>query len=314
MVRRHPLYIVTLEAEMAPAGRTRLIELLLADRPTAPRPPNDAPIEEILGRVIARAQDAWPTSKIEVAPFLRYLGDQLPEQGAVLDFFNSAHIDDLILCYACSKKDPQALAALERTYFPAVVRHLTHSGASSALAEEAQQLLRVRLYMARADGPPQILRYDGRGPLVSWLRVVAVRILRDLQRAQKKGQVELGARPLPNPDEPGPESRYAKRRQKNVFEAAFGQSLASLSAQDRVILRLYFLEDLASDAVGKVLHVDGSTVRRRVAQLKQTLLKRTRKALAVDLGLHRSEVESVLALARSQLEISICRLLKSDQS
>jgi RNA polymerase sigma-70 factor len=282
--------------------------LLLPHLPPARRPSAGAALETRLEEVCARARAAWPRVELDPAGFLRYLAERLPEDRAVLEALGEVQIEDLALAYACSRGDRLALNLFDRQLLPQVAVFLTQSGATAQLVEEVKQALRIRLFVDRDDGARSITRYAGRGPLAVWLRVVAIRILRDLLRSQKiAASVSQAEGKVGGSD---PERIYVRRRRSRAFEQAFEKAMASVAPEERHILGLYFLEGLSTDAIGKLLRVDGSTVRRRIARIRESIFRATRRILAQELRLGASEVESILAVAPSQLDVSVCRFLR----
>jgi RNA polymerase sigma-70 factor, ECF subfamily len=72
--------------------------------------------------------------------------------------------------------------------------------------DELQQMLREKLFLPRAELPPKIAEYSGRGDLRNWVRVVISRTLVDLARGrrevpvQDEVMVDLAAGPLADPE------------------------------------------------------------------------------------------------------------------
>jgi RNA polymerase sigma-70 factor (ECF subfamily) len=289
-----------------------LYRLFVAHFPTA-RPAYDPDVERALADLLRRARTAWPALALPTEPLLAYVAARIPSGETTAAAMAAVHIEDLALAFACSRGQADALAIVEARFLPQVARYVAHTGATESMVSEVQQQLRVRLFVGERRAP-EILDYAGRGPLGAWLRSAAIRMVRGLQRSRRK---EVGPDALERlPRHPGedPERDHLKRRYARALDAVLARVLADLPANERSILALHFLEGLSTDAIGKLYRVDGSTIRRRVAKLRQGILKLARRDLARELKLDRSEVESVLRLARSQLEVSVSRLLKQPRS
>jgi len=215
-----------------------------------------------------------------------------------------AHVEDLFVAFGCISHDREAIAALERelVQVPAWVGSID---SSSSFADEIAQTLRTKLLVGDA---PKIASYEGRGALGAWLRLVAVRAARDLVRARKPEAALDDRMKAPAED---PELAFLKTHYAGVFREALESTVRGLDAETRAILKLHFLDGVKSADIGALYRVDGSTIRRRVAQAREDILKDTRKRLATSLKLDAEEVDSVLALIESRLEASISRFLRT---
>jgi RNA polymerase sigma-70 factor (ECF subfamily) len=293
--------------EMKPA---KLARLFVVHFPT-PIPDDLRVLEATLADLLARSHAAWPDFALEPAPLLRYLAERISPAVALTAALASVHIEDLALAYACGRRDARAIAIVESTFLPKVARYIAHTGASDAMVSEAEQLLRVRLFVGQGGSAPEIMSYTGRGALGAWLRVVAVRIVRGLQRTQRRFAAWTPGEAAAADKAPAdPERQYIKKRYARAIDAVLARVLENLPAKERSILSLHFLDGLSTDAIGKLFHVDGSTIRRHVAKIRQGIMTQARRELAKELRLQRSELESVLRLARSQLEVSVSRALQ----
>src|SRR5262249_12507693 len=128
---------------------------------------------------------------VDEAAFARWID----ERGAAA----ALHGSDLYLACACASGDEQALAAFERRYIAEVPAFLARTGPSASLIGDVRQRLRERLFVAVDGKRTKICEYSGRGPLASWLRVVALRAAANLRRSDRDHQ--------PLDDESGPPSQ-----------------------------------------------------------------------------------------------------------
>lgn len=242
--------------------------------------------------LLARARAAWPQLKVDGAAFLKHLAAR---PGAV-------HVEDLYLAFACQLGLPSALTAFEEKHLSQVASFL--DGPARTQADEVRQLLRVRLFVAK-----QISTYSGRGALGGFVRVAAVRMARDVQRGKANAEGAGDSDELPV-DSPDPELAYLKKRHAADFKRAFQTTLAALPDEDRNILSLSLFDALTTEAIGQLYRVDGSTIRRRLAKMRQTILDETLRLLTERLKLKPAELDSLLQVVRSQLDLSIRRALK----
>jgi len=249
--------------------------------------------------------EAWPG--VDVAPekvvdFVRSrLGDTDLEE---------VHGPDLYLACGCLYGSPSAIEAFEHGFLSHVPDFIRRIDRSEAVAQEVQQILRERLLVGTASSPPRIADYAGRGPLMSWLRVVAVRVALELQRSRKptipsdEGQAEG----LPATDDP--ELDYLRVRYGTEFREAFTESLTALDPKQRTILQLYLVDGLNIERIGQVYQVHRATVARWIAGTRDELYDETRRRLREKLHLDAAEFESLVRLVRSQLDVSVRRILE----
>jgi RNA polymerase sigma-70 factor (ECF subfamily) len=271
-----------------------------------------ARLDEELRRVVALAHAAWPGLRLPPATFLPYVAARLPPGRDPAASLGELHAGDLYLACACAAGREDALALFETHFLSEVASYLGREAATSDVAAEVRQLLRQRLFVAEGPAPPKIASYSGRGPLGGWLRMTAIRVARNLRRTEKghrpidgDGALQLRA---PGRD---PELAYLTRRYSREFRAAFQKVLAELGPDERTILRLYFLDGLTVRALGELYHVNASTVSRRIAQAREKIRAETRRLLAGQLAVGPAELDSVLRLVDTQLELSLPRLLKT---
>src|SRR5215813_3825686 len=73
--------------------------------------------------------------------------------------------EELYLACACALADPAALSAFERRYFPVIPAALSRLALGRDEIAEVEQQLRVRLFVAEADGVARVVAYAGQGQL-----------------------------------------------------------------------------------------------------------------------------------------------------
>jgi RNA polymerase sigma-70 factor (ECF subfamily) len=196
---------------------------------------------------------------------------------------------DLELARGCARGDGEALAMFEREIVPALSRAL----ASFADRDEVIQVLRERMLA----GERGISAYDGRAPLVVWLRVCATRIaLRAREREQRVEPVDDRRLDELVPGVADPQLAYLRRVYGASFHAAFAAAVASLPPRDRNLLRLSVTDGLGIDQLAAIFHVHRATAARRLEHARQTLVTSTRDRMRATLAISESELESILRL------------------
>ncbi len=263
----------------------------------------------LLASHLETGRAAWPSVALEPEAFMRHLARHLPPEDTLADALRQLHGADLYLACACAAGDSQALLAFERHVLQKVPSRLGQL--TGTTVDEVLQVLRQRLLLGRGDTPPRIADYSGRGPLLAWVRIIAVRILGEL--ASQDGRQELFAEPpealarMLAPDDP--ERALAQADSRHVLTEALQAALAALNERERGLLRLHHLHGLTMDRLATMYGESRSTVARRVAQARERLLKLTRAQLATRLKLDGHELESLLGLVNSRLDVSLHRLM-----
>jgi RNA polymerase sigma-70 factor (ECF subfamily) len=70
------------------------------------------------------------------------------------------------------------------------------------------------------------------------------------------------------------------------------------------VLRLHVLDGVSIDDIAPMFSVHRATIARWIAAAKQTVLDRTRKRLMQDLRLPAADVDSLIRLVQSRIELS----------
>jgi RNA polymerase sigma-70 factor (ECF subfamily) len=247
---------------------------------------------EALQAILAEGRAAWPDIELDEARFVAHL------EGADLGEART-HAAELYLACACAAGDPRALARFDERYLAAIAGHLRRFG---DLAPDVLQELRTRLYLTVDGQPPRLRSYAGVGTLLGWLKMTAVRLAIDLQRARGRGGEEV-AGDVPDPVDP--ELAFIKNRYRGDFQAAVRAALARLDVKERSVLRLYLVDRLNIGEIGAILHVHRATVARWIATFRERVREETGRQLHERLGGSASEIESLIRLLDSELEVSL---------
>jgi RNA polymerase sigma-70 factor (ECF subfamily) len=247
------------------------------------------------------ARGTWPGIELDGSAFAAYVRERAAP---------TLHAADLYLACACARGDKTALAAFDRDHLARVGDFVKRVDPSAAFADEVRQVLRHKLFVRDGESRAKIADYTGRGPLGGWLRIAAIRVARDLQRGQgRRAHHERGSDGDVRPPSPDPELQLVKGRYAGEFRTAFQTTLESLSAKERSVLSLYFLEGMTTSAIGALYRVEGATVRHWIKQMRAKILEETRRLLSARLELT-GDLDSILKLVESQLDLSISRLLR----
>jgi RNA polymerase sigma-70 factor (ECF subfamily) len=222
---------------------------------------------------------------------------------------DSEHADDLRTAWAAGRGDPAALRRVDALIaeIAAAVRRID---GSPAFVDEVRQSLRVRLLVAEPGAAPRIAGYGGKGPLAAWIRAAAIRVAIDLKRRvtpELPGDDLLGDLVSSEPD---PALRHLKSLHRADFQAALEEALGALPDRQRAVLRLHHVDGLRLAEIGRLYRVHESTVSRWLARAAEEVADQTRRRLTERLSLSGSSLDSLARLVRSQLDLSIARILR----
>jgi RNA polymerase sigma-70 factor, ECF subfamily len=266
----------------------------------------------ILAAAMADASAQWPGVVIEPERYAAHVAERVPEGQPVEQSLTSMALADLYLACAAAASDPLALEALDQLIARAVGMAGDVARAPAAARDEAAQVVRTLLLVPRPERPPAVLDYTGRGPLGGWLRIIASReVVRLVKRDGR--QVELGDALLADHalGADDPVLRGLKERYREELADAFRAALAALGPKERTLLRYQLVDGLSIDDIGAILRVHRATAARRLGRVRDTLVADTRGRLAERLRLGDDEVQSIIRLVQSELDVSIIRHLRT---
>jgi RNA polymerase sigma-70 factor, ECF subfamily len=219
-------------------------------------------------------------------------------------------VADLYLACACARGVAPAVEAFARTILREVDAHVASFDRSAAFADEVRQDLAARLLVAAPGARPKLDDYAGRAPLSAWVRVAAIRTALNLCRRKAFSTEVADDRVLAQHAASGDvEAEHIRQLYRLPFETAIGEALASLSTRDRTLLRLRMVEGMEVEAIATMYGVHRTTVTRWIGACRDQLLAETRRILRDEVGLTIAEIDSLAGLVRSQLHLSLARLL-----
>ncbi|MDC3952909.1 sigma factor-like helix-turn-helix DNA-binding protein [Polyangium jinanense] len=261
----------------------------------------------------AAGRTAWPELGLDDCVFLAHLDRHLaaaPDPEAALARIRA---DDFYLACACAAGSPGAVAELERRFGSVIDAVAARFAPSEDRRAELRQILRERLFVAGPGAEPRIAGYSGRGFLENWLRVAAVRAFVNAAESERR-EIEAGGDALEAvADGHDVELDFLKVHYRDAFRVAFAHAIAQLAPAERLVLRLSVLDGLGCDEVAACLGVHRATAARRTVQARQRLVDATRVELARSLRTSGTELDSILRLVESNLDLSLSRLLAREE-
>jgi RNA polymerase sigma-70 factor (ECF subfamily) len=258
-------------------------------------------------RGLVAARRAWPDFSLDSPALETFARARLDPRDPVAAAAQLHWADLAIACVSLGGARA-ALEMLDRRYLHPLVTELRRTPRHAAHVDEAAQHLRERLWVAQDGRPARLSEYAGRGPLAGWLRVALLREVSNARRsAAPRGtplhpDVSVGAAV-------SPELQVLRARDQAVLEGALRQAVAALTAEERTLLRLHFIDGLGLDRLSRLFQIHRATAARRLAVARKRLREETVARIKLDLRLDTVELESWIGLVRSHLGLSVGALI-----
>jgi RNA polymerase sigma-70 factor, ECF subfamily len=278
--------------------------------PAARRGTDRAELEALLAGQLAEAEARWPEVSVDRRRFVTHWAAQLGRAGDVGAALEQLHLSDLYLAFACAEGDTCALRSFG-TLLSSVAGAVRSVDGAPSFVDEILQRLRTRVLVPEDGRSARILDYAGRGSLENWLRAGALRLALNARRDARRGPEPLPDASLWEPAAPTVERTLELLR--GQYAAEFGSALrdafGSLEPGERNVLRMHFLEGLSLNQIAAMYQVNKSTISRRMAKARETLLERTRAQLERALALPAKELDSLLEQLGPRLDLSLSSVL-----
>ena len=297
---------------------------------TVPAEKHSNVIYEATVRLISRASNARGLDADAVNARVRpsvekYLlrDDAKPSAADIAAFVNEIHADDLCLIVACERNDENAWEDLVANYDSVVKSAARKIGSSAEDADELASSIWAELYGLRQDESgmrkSKLAYYSGRGSLGGWLRAIISQMAVDRFRKQSRLVQIEETREFENLAEESsnnsgnehivshaenPEELYSEQQTADDVAEALQSAVASLEAEDRLILKMYYFDDLKLKDIAAVFGYHEATASRKLVRVQTEIRKSVEKALKTRHGWSDSEVRRHLSDTAAGLGIS----------
>jgi RNA polymerase sigma-70 factor (ECF subfamily) len=250
-------------------------------------------------RVCADARSVWPDIALDVATFTTYLEEHVPPNA------DGIHLDQLYLACACARGDRAAIARVDADYVSQLGPILADFEHPVASADDALQVVRLRLLLGDGERPPRIAEYRGVSDLATWIKVAAVRISIGARRSRRAERAAIDEVALDLPTEvSSPELTTLKHSYRAEFKSAFQLGFRELSARERNLIRLQMIDRLSIDRIGALYGVHRATAARWVARARKHLVSQVKRQLRQQLQVSRAELDSIMRIIHSEIDVS----------
>ena len=267
--------------------------------------PGASALEEAIRALWVRGRAGHPELDVADTAFAAHLA----ACGAALD--PGTHAEDLYLACAGLGGAAAAVSKLRRIHRPVLASYLRRIDGSPAFVDEVEQQVWDALLVGGAGARPKLGSYSGQGQLAGWIGIAAQRIalmVRRHEAAQERAHDGAAAEARLLSDDP--ELRFIKATLREKFRRAITVAMGVLEDRERMIYRLYLIDGLSVEGIGKIYGVSHSTVSRWLAKARETVIDEARRVLREDMHLSPEEFDSVAGLVVSRLDLSVSRILQ----
>lgn len=290
-------------------------------------------------RLLARAGDTHALDGSKLVPRIqsavtKYLLKDDPDASpaSVAEFIDGLQADDLCLIVACEQGDEAAWSDLVAR-FTTTVRSAARSASSNEdAAQDLAQSIWAELYglRVREDGKPtsKLAYYSGRGSLAGWLRAVVGQLAVDQHRklsrlVQTEEDADLDRLSQQRDDSSeqllsvgaiNPEQSLSDKFAGAEMQKALAHAVKELSAEDRLLVKLYYFDGLRLREAGAILGVHEATASRRLTRIHGDLRRSVERILIAEKGWTKSETDRSFAELAIHLDGDLEGLMTVDES
>ncbi len=286
----------------------------------------DAAIEHL----VSRAENARGLSGSDVSARIHavlnkcLLGDDpKASNNDIKEFIDEIRADDLCLIIACEKGDERAWEDLVANFDSTVKSAARKISSNNEDAEDLASSIWAELYGLRTDADgnkkSKLAYYSGRGSLAGWLRAVVSQLAVDQFRKQSKfvqieedREFENLANEAANNDHnhfashtESPEELFAVGEAESDVSDALQAAIGELEAEDRLILKLYYFDDLKLKDIAATFGYHEATASRKLTRVQSEIRKGVEKNLREQHGWSDTEVKKHLSDTAASLGLNL---------
>lgn len=288
-------------------------------------------IDEAVSRLLSRASDTRRLVAADIRPRVdSALGKYLFKENAgaerreVHSFVDELRADDLCLIVACERGDEKAWEDLVANFDSTVRSAARKMSANSEDAEDLASSIWAELYGLRQDADgnkkSKLAYYSGRGSLAGWLRAVVSQLAIDQYRKQSKFVQIEESREFENIAEESsnhtgndqvvhhtdsPEELLTAKQTSADVSAALRSAIDALADEDRLIVKLYYFEELKLKDIAATFGYHEATASRKLVRVQSEIRKTVEKELRKTHGWTDGEVKRHLAETAAKLGVSL---------
>ena len=296
---------------------------------SAQPPKIESLISDAATRLLARADENYALQAADISPRLtatlhKYLlrDEPLASEASLVQFLDQLQAGDICLAIACERGNAAAWNDLVARYSPTVRSAARSAAGSEDAADDLAQSIWAELHglRTREDGRPasKLAYYSGRGSFAGWLRAVVAQLAVDQHRkvsrlVQTEDDAEFDRIADDKQSVPAsrldPEQELTGDSQRRAMEQALATAVADMEPEDRLLVKLYYFDNLRLKEAGAVLGVHEATASRRLTRIHGDLRQRVEQILSRERNWTKSEIAAAFSEVAMNLHTDFAPLL-----
>lgn len=265
-------------------------------------------LDATLTRLCADARAAYPELPFDPRAFSGELAQRLGGLASPAQL-SAIRADHVHLAIACTAGSDLAIKQFEAELFDEVSATGARMRARPDQIDDARGTLRRVLFTAEPGRRAAVAVFSGRSDLRTYLRVIATReLVRVIVKGKDVAVDDHALADLVAPND-SPELAALRERYRDDVDAAIRDALANLPEPSRALLRYSVVDGWSIDRIGALYGIHRSSAARRVAAARDELAAAIRMEVSRRLAISIEEVDSIVRLVQSRIDVSLERLL-----
>ncbi len=248
----------------------------------------------------------------------------------IKDFVDSLRADDLCLIIACENGDETAWGDMVLNFDSSVKSAAYKFAKNKEDAEDLAGSIWAELHGLRVDKKgnkkSKLAYYSGKGSLAGWLRAVTNQLAIDEFRKMKRIVQTEDDREFENLAQQSseiidnrivvsatenPEEIYGEAAAQKDIVAGLQKAIAELEDEDRLMMKLYYFDDLKLKDIAAAFGFHEATASRKLVRIQTAIRKSVEKTLQEKYGWNESEVKKNLSETAERLGINIEKMFSA---
>ncbi len=304
---------------------------------TSLAPKFNSTVEECVARLLSRAEDSRGLKAEDISPRVvasveKYIlrNDENAGHPEIKEFVDSLRADDLCLIIACERGDENAWGDMVLNFDSSVKSAAYKFAKNKEDAEDLASSIWAELHGLKLDTEgnkkSKLAYYSGKGSLAGWLRAVTNQLAIDQFRKMKRlvqteddREFEVLAQDSSEKTDnkivvsatENPEDIYSEAEaQKDIVEA-LQAAIAELKDEDRLMMKLYYFDDLKLKDIAATFGFHEATASRKLVRIQGAIRKSVEKTLSQKHGWNESEVKKYLTETAEKLGMNIEKMFSA---
>ncbi len=292
-------------------------------------------IEESIARLLARAENPRGLAMDDLRPRIcksleKYLfrDNENASVSEIKAFIDELRADDLCLVLACENGDETAWSDMVATQDKTVKAAAWKISPKAEDADDLASSIWAELYGLKHDKDGKLKSklsyYSGRGSLGGWLRAIVSQLAVDQFRKQSRFVQVEEAREFENlanasaektenlaviSHHDNAEEIFDEKQLTRDVSKALNQAIAELSADDKLLLKLYYYDEMKLKEIGQTFGYHEATASRKIVRIQTEIRNSVGKILKTQHNWSEDEVRRYLSETASKLGISLEKLV-----